>query len=184
MASEIVDLRIGAHPNFTRIVFELDRPTGYRIERASPEPGVSELVVSIDATSIPRKVKNKDALIGMVTITPRGKGSLAEIRLTREGLRLKEMILSSPPRIVLDIMASPVAKKAPSAAPAMATKTSPAKKKKPVGKPVVKPKSQSKSVCRTQSCKWANGFVFQTETWPPILTSRKSTKRDSTIGWV
>ena len=150
-ASEIVDLRIGSHPEFTRIVFELDRPTGYRIERASPEPGVSELVVSIDATSIPRKVKNKDALIGMVTITPRGKGALAEIRLAREGLRLKEMILSSPPRIVLDILASPVAKKAPSAAPAMAKKTPPAKKKakkkakqKAKKKPVVKPKSQSK----------------------------------------
>ena len=115
MASEIVDLRIGSHPEFTRIVFELDRPTGYRIERASPSPGVSELVVSIDATSIPRKVQNKDALIGLVTITPRGKGSSAEIRLAREGLRLKEMILSSPPRIVLDILASPVAKKASSA---------------------------------------------------------------------
>ena len=147
MASEIVDLRIGAHPEFTRIVFELDRPTGYRIERASPEPGVSELVVSIDATSIPRKVNNKDALIGLVTITPRGKGALAEIRLARDGLRLKEMILSSPPRIVLDILASPVAKKAPSAAPAMAEKAPPVKKKakkKPVAKPVVKPKSQSK----------------------------------------
>jgi hypothetical protein len=142
MASEIVDLRIGSHPEFTRIVFELDRPTGYRIERASPSPGVSELVVSIDATSIPRKVQNKDALIGLVTITPRGKGSSAEIRLAREGLRLKEMILSSPPRIVLDILASPVAKKASSAPPAMAKKK--AVKKKPVAKPVVKPKSQSK----------------------------------------
>ena len=158
MASEIVDLRIGAHPEFTRIVFELDRPTGYRIERASPEPGVSELIVSIDATSIPRKVKNnEDALIGMVTITPRGKGALAEIRLAREGLRLKEMILSSPPRIVLDILASPGAAKAPAAAPTVTRKTKLAKKqtkkqakkatlpkKKSVAKPVAKPKKQSK----------------------------------------
>ena len=148
-ASEIVDLRIGAHQDFTRIVFELDRPTGYRIERASPRPGVSELVVSIDATSIPRKIKNEDALIGLVTITPKGKGSLAEIRLSREGLRLKEMILSSPPRIVLDILASPVAAKT-------APKTSPVAKKvvkpkpkaakkaatKPAAKPKVKPKTK------------------------------------------
>ena len=147
-ASEIVDLRIGAHQDFTRIVFELDRPTGYRIERASPRPGVSELVVSIDATSIPRKIKNKDALIGLVTITPKGKGSLAEIRLSREGLRLKEMILSSPPRIVLDILASPVAAKTPLVTPPVAKKAVKLKPKaaqKAATKPAVKPKAKPKA---------------------------------------
>ena len=147
-ASEVVDLRIGAHEDFTRIVFELDRPTGYRIERASPSPGVSELVVSIDATSIPRKVNNKDALIGLVTVTPKGKGSLAEIRLSREGLRLKEMILSSPPRIVLDILDTPVAAKAPAAAPSVAKKSAKPKakaSKKATAKPVVKPAAKPKA---------------------------------------
>ncbi|MFL2936397.1 MAG: hypothetical protein ACJZ7Z_06665 [Myxococcota bacterium] len=147
-ASEIVDLRIGAHQDFTRIVFELDRPTGYRIERASPRPGVSELVVSIDATSIPRKIKNKDALIGLVTITPKGKGSLAEIRLSREGLRLKEMILSSPPRIVLDILASPVAAKTTPATPPVAKKVVKPKAKaakKAASKPAAKPKAKPKA---------------------------------------
>ena len=53
MAAEIVEVRVGRHPTFTRVVFELDRAAGYRIERSHPSPGVSELVVSLEATSIP-----------------------------------------------------------------------------------------------------------------------------------
>ncbi|MAI79680.1 MAG: hypothetical protein CL917_12115 [Deltaproteobacteria bacterium] len=140
MASEVVDLRIGAHEDFTRIVFELDRPTGYRIERASPKPGISDLVVTLDATSIPRKLQSKSDLIGSVKVTPRGDGSLAEIRLAREGLRLKEMILSSPPRIVLDILSSKKGAKSNSSPSNQAPRTKPAQNKKPVVKPAPSPK--------------------------------------------
>ena len=105
-ASEVVDLRIGAHPDFTRIVFELDRPTGYRIERAQGVDGGPELVVSLDADSIPRKVQSQKSLIGLIRITPEGQGSVAHISLNREGLKLKEMILANPPRIVLDVLGS------------------------------------------------------------------------------
>ncbi|MFP6640222.1 MAG: hypothetical protein VCC04_08265, partial [Myxococcota bacterium] len=152
-ASEIVDLRIGAHEEFTRVVFELDRPTGYRIERASPKPGVSELVISIDATSIPRNVQAQNALISRVKITPRGKGALAEIRLARDGLRLKEMILSSPPRIVLDILSSPSAKKSTSRTAAVAAKSTaketPAAKKKAAVQKSKKQKSKKKKAAAT-----------------------------------
>ena len=103
-ASEVVDLRIGAHPEFTRIVFELDRPTGYRIERSVGADGEPELVVSLDANSIPRKVHSQKSLIGLIRITPKGSGSVAHIALNREGLKLKEMILANPPRIVLDVL--------------------------------------------------------------------------------
>jgi hypothetical protein len=103
-ASKITDLRIGAHDDFTRVVFELDRPTGYRIERASPTSGVWELVVTLDATSLPRKVQSQKGLIGLVLITPEGSGSVARIQLTQDGLSLKEMILANPPRIVLDVL--------------------------------------------------------------------------------
>lgn len=129
-ASEVVDLRIGAHSDFTRVVFELDRPTGYRIERASPSPGVWELVVTLDATSIPRKVQSQKGLIGLVLITPEGSESVARIRLSQDGLSLKEMILANPPRIVLDVLS-------PERATASATK--PATKTASVAKPAAKP---------------------------------------------
>ncbi len=129
-ASEVVDLRVGSHPEFTRVVFELDTPTGYRIERASPEPGVSELVVSIDASSIPRKIQSTKSLIGLVRITPNGDRAVARIRLNHAGLRLKEMILANPPRIVLDVLAPVVAaKKAPAPAVVKAPKPVPPKPK-------------------------------------------------------
>ncbi len=117
-ASKITDLRIGAHDDFTRVVFELDRPTGYRIERASPTAGVWELVVSLDATSLPRKVQSQKGLIGLVLITPEGSGSVARIQLKQDGLSLKEMILANPPRIVLDVLS-------PTRATAMAAKAAP-----------------------------------------------------------
>ena len=55
-AAEIVEVRVGRHPTFTRVVFELDRAAGYRIERSDPSSDVAELIVSLEATSIPRSV--------------------------------------------------------------------------------------------------------------------------------
>ena len=120
MAAEIVEVRVGRHAEFTRIVFELDRAAGYRIERASPSPGVSELVVSLEATSIPRRIQSTKTLIEQVEVEPTGGRSVARIRLTKSGLKLKEMILASPPRIVLDVLSdAPVVKTAAKPAPAV-----------------------------------------------------------------
>ena len=51
LAAEIVEVRVGKHPTFTRVVFELDRAAGYRIERSDPSMGVAELIVSLEASS-------------------------------------------------------------------------------------------------------------------------------------
>jgi LPXTG-motif cell wall-anchored protein len=116
MAAEIVEVRVGRHAEFTRIVFELDRAAGYRIERANPSPGVSELVVSLEATSIPRRIRSSKSLIEQVEVEPSGARSVARVRLAKGGLRLKEMILASPPRIVLDVLSDePVARDTSSA---------------------------------------------------------------------
>jgi len=116
MAAEIVEVRVGRHAEFTRVVFELDRAAGYRIERANPSPGVSELVVSLEATSIPRRIRSSKSLIEQVEVEPSGPRSVARVRLAKGGLRLKEMILASPPRIVLDVLSDePVARDTSSA---------------------------------------------------------------------
>src|SRR5210317_1397946 len=57
-SAEIVEVRVGRHPEFTRVVFELDRATGYRIERSDPSMEVAELVVSLEAASVPRNIKS------------------------------------------------------------------------------------------------------------------------------
>jgi len=104
-AAEIVEVRIGKHAEFTRVVFELDRTAGYRIERVDPTSDVAELVISLEASSIPRRLKSSKSLIEQVEVEPSGARSIARIRLAKNGLRLKEMILASPPRIVIDVLA-------------------------------------------------------------------------------
>jgi len=104
LAAEVVEVRVGRHPTFTRVVFELDRPAGYRIERSDPSVDAAELIVSLEASSIPRSVTKKKALIEQVDVEPQGRRSVARVRLAEEGLRLKEMILTNPPRIVLDLI--------------------------------------------------------------------------------
>ena len=101
---ELVEVRVGKHPTFTRVVFELDRAAGYRIERSDPSMGVAELIVSLEASSAPRSISKKKALIEQVDVEPNGRRSVARVRLSQEGLRLKEMILANPPRIVLDLL--------------------------------------------------------------------------------
>ncbi|MEM9176383.1 MAG: hypothetical protein AAGC67_14235 [Myxococcota bacterium] len=124
LAAEIVEVRVGRHPTFTRVVFELDRAAGYRIERSDPSMEIAELIVSLEASSVPRSISKKKALIEQVDVEPDGRRSVARVRLAKEGLRLKEMILTNPPRIVLDLLsdapAPSVAKTTPKPAPAPA----------------------------------------------------------------
>ena len=55
LGAEIVAVRVGNHPTFTRVVFELDAPAGYRIERRT-EGGISEILITIEASSTPRSL--------------------------------------------------------------------------------------------------------------------------------
>lgn len=119
-SAEVVEVRVGKHPTFTRVVFELDRAAGYRIERSDPSADVTELVVSLEASSSTQAVKSHKSLIKMVEIESMGSRSLAKIRLAEDGLRLKEMILANPPRIVLDLMNDSVAANVVAAKPAKA----------------------------------------------------------------
>ena len=138
-AAEVVDLRVGVHPDYTRVVFELDRPAAYKIERGG---GQSELVVTLEAGSIVREVEASKGLIGRMTLVPTAKGSKARIKLLGKGLNLKEMILANPPRIVLDISGpKPKAAGSPAAAKPVAKAPTPTReeaKSKPT--PTHKPK--------------------------------------------
>ncbi len=135
LAAEIVEVRVGRHPEFTRVVFELDRPAGYRIERSQPAPGVSELVVSLEASSMAQRIRSSRTLIQHVEVEPSGRRTRARIRLAREGLKLKEMILSSPPRIVLDVLSDAPPTRVAAKPKAAAAKPKPAAKPRPAAKP-------------------------------------------------
>jgi len=103
-AAEVVDLRVGKHADFTRVVFELDRPAGYRLAREKNESGVTEVVVTLNAESQAKSITISKAQISSVELVPQNEVSVARIALKGDGLRIKEMILLSPPRIVLDVV--------------------------------------------------------------------------------
>ena len=130
LATEVVQVRVGKHPDFTRVVFELDGPARYRVEKhegASPE-----LVVTINAASRARTIRSKSEGIKGVEVTSQGQTSVARVALRKPGLRLKEMILANPSRIVLDLVHGESAPKPVAKAPAPAPK--PAVAPKPVAR--------------------------------------------------
>jgi outer membrane biosynthesis protein TonB len=151
-AAEVVEVRVGRHPDFTRVVFELDRSAGYRIERSDPSAKEAELIISLEAGSIPRRIQSSQSFIEQVVVEPSGTRSIARIRLARGGLRLKEMILASPPRIVLDVIAekdattvaaqsarTPAATKTAAATPSSPPKPTPSATPTPAAPPAPKP---------------------------------------------
>ena len=143
-AAEIVEVRVGRHPGFTRVVFELDRAAGYRIERSDPSQERAGLVVSLEARSAARKIDSGKALIEQVVVEPMGARSVARVRLAKDGLRLKEMILTNPPRIVLDVLSdTPPAPVVAKAKPTASKATPAVAESKPAPAPAPRPKQAS-----------------------------------------
>jgi hypothetical protein len=105
IAAEVVDMRLGRHPAYTRVVFELSGPAGYRLEQDTREGGNTELVVTLDASAHDQEKSLRNSLVQGVSLTGDGAKSIARIQLRGEGLRVKEMLLGSPARIVLDVLA-------------------------------------------------------------------------------
>ena len=105
VAAEITEVRIGNHPTFTRVVFQLDAPAGYRIERRSDDSGeATSILVTMEATTRARTIAGRAGMVESVTVEEQLGRAVARIHLRKPKLRLKEMILASPPRIVLDVM--------------------------------------------------------------------------------
>ena len=100
-ANDIVDVRMGAHDGYVRLVFQTEEPSAYRFERAS---GGEDVFVSIQARSGPLAMQSPAPPVDSVTVAPGGSGTLARVELVRSGVEMKEMVLTAPPRIVLDFI--------------------------------------------------------------------------------
>jgi hypothetical protein len=134
-ASRIVDVRVGRHPTFTRVVFELDHSAGYRLERG---PGDRSLIVTLDAAAEPGPVRTRSRAIPKLTVERVGGATVARIELAKPAERVQEMILGNPPRIVIDVMReapAPVARTTPK--PATVAKPRHTAKMTVTGKPPV-----------------------------------------------
>jgi uncharacterized coiled-coil protein SlyX len=101
LASQVTAVRVGVHPNFTRLVFELDGSAGYQVEKVGTD-AAPELRITIDATSAMRELSAAGDIRGIKVEA--GSKARARILLRQSGMRVQEMILSDPPRIVIDLV--------------------------------------------------------------------------------
>jgi hypothetical protein len=156
-ASRIVQVRVGNHPTFTRLVFEMDAFAGYQVERRAGKGGTEQLTVTLEASTPAREITSKSVGIESVQIAEGVGQAIAQIRLRKSGLQMKEMILSNPPRIVLDFVHSaaavaeltgdPYAKPTPAEPkPVVAKVVAPKPAPKPAVAKVVAPKPAPKPV--------------------------------------
>jgi hypothetical protein len=115
-AAELVALRVGTHPGFTRVVLELDAETVYSIRGRTREEGADELLVEVEAHTTRRVVPSPGDLVESVRSEPIAGGSRVRIRL-RPGATpwLSDLRLTDPPRIVLDLRRSGARKEAAAA---------------------------------------------------------------------
>ena len=100
LAAQITDVRVGVHPKYTRIVFELDGRAGYQVERVGTD-AAPELRITIEAMSSARELRANGDIRGVKVDA--GTKARAHIALRQPGLRVHEMMLSDPPRIVIDL---------------------------------------------------------------------------------
>jgi hypothetical protein len=105
--AEVVDLRVGTHAGYTRVVLQLDAPADHRIEWRRDAAGGPELEVLLSASATARRLDTDDGRVEFVALEPTGTGtSRASIRLRDAQLSYRETLLADPVRIVLDLQAT------------------------------------------------------------------------------
>ncbi len=103
-SASVTQVRIGNHPTFTRVVFELDAAAGYGIETTTTEAGKPEILVTLQAGSTPRSINSRSEMVEQVTVQEGRSEAVVRIRLNKQPSRVKELILADPPRIVFDFV--------------------------------------------------------------------------------
>lgn len=98
-AGNLREVRVGSHPTFSRLVFELDVPTSYRLDQKNG----SELLIILGATSKGLNIRSKSKFISSVSVAKGDEKVIAHVRLNGDDLQIKEFVLSNPHRIVIDI---------------------------------------------------------------------------------
>ena len=103
-SASVTQVRIGNHPTFTRVVFELDAAAGYGIGTTTTEAGKPEILVTLQAGSTPRSINSRSEMVEQVTVQEGRSEAVVRIRLNKQPSRVKELILADPPRIVFDFV--------------------------------------------------------------------------------
>ncbi len=110
-------IRHFAHPDHTRVVLDLDRPTSYKVARNGDAIEISlpdALPSDVLSESLPIV---SDTVIEKLGISAKGNGRLEVVITPRARNRYKTFTLDNPDRIVIDVFASPKATPTPTPPP-------------------------------------------------------------------
>ncbi len=118
-AADLTEVRVGRHPDKTRVVLEVDGPFQHRVRE-----GRREIVVEVSADSPIRTIPAKGDQLRTVQVAPSADG--AEVRLVlRNDVSLKSFTLKGPDRLVLDLFPATAATATAAAKPKPAPKPEP-----------------------------------------------------------
>lgn len=122
---QIRDVRIGRHDDYTRIVFDLQAETPYRL---LPQPDAARILVAFPKVSrLPHQSvwASQNRLVREVRFRPGTTGLVSEIRLASPGTVRKHFRLKTPVRLVVDIAPQAPAASTPPAGPTPTLPASP-----------------------------------------------------------
>jgi hypothetical protein len=96
-AVTLTDVRIGVHPEYTRVVLETDAKAPYIVDA-----GEREIVVHVDAAAAAEAVTAKSPHLIWAKVEPTQIGADVRLQL-KQPSDVKAMVLTGPHRIVLDL---------------------------------------------------------------------------------
>ncbi|NNL87291.1 MAG: hypothetical protein HKP27_16640 [Myxococcales bacterium] len=109
-AGEVVDVRVGLHPRYTRVVVQTTGGVEHSIRRSDGD----ELRVRLDARGQRRVIASGSGHLRSVSLEPQPDGTtVAVLSLRDSGVSFSEMTLDGPSRLVIDLKRSAVAQAAP-----------------------------------------------------------------------
>jgi hypothetical protein len=119
--ARVVDVRFGLHDGFTRLVVETDARASHLVERTGPR----EVSIRTSADAAARHLSPPGDLVAGARLEPDDEGASLRLSLAEPGVELREAVLESPPRLVVDLVARERAGEPRSAASRDAARTSP-----------------------------------------------------------
>ena len=79
LAAKLVEVRVGRHPGYTRVVLQTDSPAGYELTRSKS----GNILIVLDADVSPRRLASKSEVLREVIVESTGEGALARLKLRR-----------------------------------------------------------------------------------------------------
>jgi hypothetical protein len=95
--ASLTDLRVGVHPDHTRIVIETDGSAPFVVD-----PTDREVLVHVDAAATAEAVTARSPHLIWVKVEPTALGADVRIQL-KQPVEVKSLVLTRPDRIVLDL---------------------------------------------------------------------------------